>query len=190
MTRESRLRYTGRRLGCASKRGPTARTGSPGRPPPARRRQSCAPTRSTSFSRATGALDEVRREVWRTARQAGAITPVRHGSRMIRISAGDARSLARARCALRKNPENLTGRQEAKLAWIEKTHPCLYRACLLKEGLRTAFKLKGEEGRKALTRWLSRAARCRIPEFVELGKKIRRHLPSTTQPWTTGSATA
>src|SRR5207247_202122 len=60
---------------------------------------------------ATGALDEVRREVWRTARQAGAITTVRHRSRTIRISAGDAKSLARARYALWKNPENLTGRQ-------------------------------------------------------------------------------
>jgi transposase len=127
---------------------------------------------------ATGALDEVRREVWRTARQAGAITPVRHGSRTIRISAGDARSLARARYALWKNPENLTGRQEAKLAWIEKTHPYLHRAYLLKEGLRVVFQLKGEEGKHALTRWLSWAARCRIPEFTELGKKIRRHLPS------------
>ena len=53
-----------------------------------------------------------------------------------------------------------------------------HRAYLLKEGLRTAFKLKGEEGKHALTRWLSWAARCRIPEFTELGKKIRRHLPS------------
>jgi transposase len=126
---------------------------------------------------ATGAPGEVRREVWRTARRAGAIDAVRHGSRTIRISSGDAKSLARARYALWKNPENLTGRQEAKLAWIEKTHPCLYRACLLKEGLRTAFKLKGEEGKHALTRWLSWAARCRIPEFAELAKKIRNHLP-------------
>jgi transposase len=127
---------------------------------------------------ATGALDEVRREVWRTARRAGAIDAVRHGSRTIRISAGDAKSLARARYALWKNPENLTGRQEAKLAWIEKTHPYLYRAYLLKEGLRVAFQLKGEEGKHALTRWLSWAARCRIPEFTELAKKIRTHLPS------------
>ena len=123
---------------------------------------------------ATGALDEVRREVWRTARQAGAITPVRHRSRTIRLSSGDARDLKHARYALWKNPENLTGRQEAKLAWIEKTHPYLWRAYLLKEGLRTAFKLKGEEGKDALTRWLSWAARCRIPEFTELGKKIRQ----------------
>lgn len=155
----------------------TARTGWPGRPLPARRRQSCAPARSTSSPGPPAPPGEVRREVWHTARRAGAIDAVRHGSRTIRISSGDAKSLARARYALWKNPENLTGRQEAKLAWIEKTHPCLYRACLLKEGLRTAFKLKGEEGKHALTRWLSWAARCRIPEFAELAKKIRNHLP-------------
>ena len=40
------------------------------------------------------------------------------------------------------------------------------------------FRLKGEEGKHALTRWLPWAARCRIPEFTELAKKIRRHLPS------------
>ena len=108
---------------------------------------------------ATGALDEVRREVWRTARRAGAIDTVRHCSPTICISSGDAKSLARARYALWKNPENLTGRQEAKLAWTGKTHPYLWRAYLLKEGLRTAFRLKGDEGKHALTRWLSWAAR-------------------------------
>jgi transposase len=127
---------------------------------------------------ATGALDEVRREVWRAARQAGAASTVRHLSRTIRISSGDAKSLARARYALWKNPGNLTGQQQAKLAWIEKTHPYLWRAYLLKEGLRLAFQLKGEEGKYALTRWLSWAARCRIPEFTQLAKKIRKHLPS------------
>jgi transposase len=119
---------------------------------------------------ATGALDEVRREVWRTARHAGAITAVRHGSRTIRVSSGDARDLKHARYALWKNPGNLTGRQAAKLAWIEKTHPRLWRAYLLKEGLRVVFQLKGEEGKYALARWLSWAARCRITEFTELGK--------------------
>jgi transposase len=123
---------------------------------------------------ATGALDEV----WRTTRHAGATTPVRHLSRTIRLSSGDARDLKHARYALWKNPENLTGRQQAKLAWIEKTHPYLWRAYLLKEGLRLPFQLKGEEGKYALTRWLSWAARCRIPEFTQLAKKIRTHLPS------------
>lgn len=127
---------------------------------------------------ATGALDEVRREVWRTARRAGATAPARHLSRTIRLSSGDAKDLKHARYALWKNPGNLTIRQEAKLAWIEKTHPYLWRAYLLKEGLRLPFQLKGEEGKYALTRWLSWAARCRIPEFTQLAKKIRNHLPS------------
>ncbi len=96
----------------------------------------------------------------------------------MRISTDSARDLKRARYALWKNPENLTGNQQAKLAWIHKTQPLLSRAWLLKEGLRTALKLDGKEGKYALGRWLSWAARCRIPEFVELGRKVRRHLPS------------
>jgi len=127
---------------------------------------------------ATGALDEVRREAWRQARTAGQTRSRAHGSRVIRLSAGGAADLKRARYPLWKNPGNLTGRQQAKLAWIHQTHPRLYRACLLKEGLRLAFQLKGEEGRCALGRWLSWAARCRIPEFSELGRKIRKHLDS------------
>jgi transposase len=127
---------------------------------------------------ATGALDEVRREVWRQARTSGQTTSRQLGSRVQRLSTGGAADLKRARYALWKNPENLTDRQEAKLAWIEKTHPRLYRAYLLKEGLRLPFRLKGEEGKYALDRWLSWAARCRIPEFTELGRKIRKHLKS------------
>jgi len=104
--------------------------------------------------------------------------------------AGSARDLKRARYALWKNPGNLTSRQQAKLAWIEKTHPYLYRAYLLKEGLRVAFQLKGEEGKYALARWLSWAARCRIPEFIQLGQKYASTWKPSTQPSTTASATA
>ena len=127
---------------------------------------------------ATGALDEVRREAWRQARTAGETKPARHGSRVITTPAGAARDLKGARYALWKNPENLTGKQAVKLAWIGKTSPYLYRAYLLKEGLRLAFQLGGEEGRRAISRWLSWAARSRIPEFVSLGRKIRAHLPT------------
>jgi len=88
---------------------------------------------------ATGALDEVRREAWRQARAAGQTAPRPHGSRVIRLSAGGAADLKRARYTLWKNPGNLTGPQQAKLAWIEKTHPYLYRAYLLKEGLRATI---------------------------------------------------
>jgi len=127
---------------------------------------------------ATGALDEVRREAWRQARAAGPVTTARHGSRTVRASAGNARDLKRARYTLWKNPEDLTGSQQAKLAWIEKTHPYPYRAWLLKEGVRLPFKLKGQEGKDALDCWLKWAARRRIPEFIELGRKIRKHLKS------------
>jgi transposase len=125
---------------------------------------------------ATGALDEVRREAWRQARAGGQARLRAKGSRTIKLSRGGARELKNARYALWKNPGDLTGAQQAKLAWIEKTHPYLYRAWLLKEGLRLPFQLKGDDGKDALQRWLTWAARCRIPEFVELGRKVRRHL--------------
>jgi len=127
---------------------------------------------------ATGALDEVRRDAWRQARAGGQTRDTRHGSRTIQASTGTARGLKDARYALWKNPENLTEKQAVKLAWIGKTSPYLYRAYLLKEGLRVAFQLDGEEGKHAIRRWLSWAARSRIPEFVALGHKIRAHLPA------------
>ena len=86
-----------------------------------------------------------------------------------------ARKLKGARYALWKNPEDLTEHQTAKLAWIAKTDPRLYRAYLLKEGLRHVFSVKGEEGKQALDRWISWARRCRIPVFVELARRIVKH---------------
>ena len=83
--------------------------------------------------------------------------------------------LFRSRYALWKNPENLNDNQHAKIAWIAKTDPRLHRAYLLKEALRHVFKAKGTEGRDALDRWLSWAARCRIPEFTRLARKIKQH---------------
>ncbi len=73
--------------------------------------------RSASASWATGALDEVRREVWRTARQAGATTPVRHRSRTIRLSSGDARDLKHARYALWKNGVPRSFRTVHPIGW-------------------------------------------------------------------------
>jgi transposase len=125
---------------------------------------------------ATDALDEVRRETWRQARAGGQTRPLAKGSRTIKLSQGSARELKNSRYALWKNPGDLTTSQQAKLAWIAKAHPYLYRAWLLKEGLRLPFQLKGHEGKHALDRWLKWAARCRIPEFTELGRKVRKHL--------------
>lgn len=125
---------------------------------------------------ATEALDEVRRDVWNTARRG---QPARGRVRKAGRAAGDARDLKHARYALWKNPEDLTPGQAAKMDWISRTHPYLHRAYLLKEGLRVIFKLKGQPGAAsdALDRWLAWAARCRIPQFTELGRKIRDHRP-------------
>lgn len=129
---------------------------------------------------ATQCLDDVRREVWNEARrQPGGMIPAgSHVGLRYNLSRGDARKIAHARYALWKNPEDLTTAQQAKLAWIATTSPKLHRAYLLKEGLRLVFKLGGQDGKDALDRWLSWAARCRIETFVLLARKIRRHLPA------------
>jgi transposase len=90
-------------------------------------------------------------------------------------ASGHARALKRARYALWKNPENLTDRQRQKLHWIARTDPRLWRAYLLKEGLRTVFVLKGQAGQEALDRWIAWARRSRIPAFVTLQRRIVKH---------------
>ena len=56
-----------------------------------------------------------------------------------------------------------------------KTDNRLHRAYLLKEGLRMIFKLSYDEAAIALKKWRGWAQRSRISEFVELGRKIKRH---------------
>jgi transposase len=135
---------------------------------------------------ATEALDEVRRDAWRAARQAGQTHTNGRGrsGRGRNESTGDARRLMRARYALWKNPENLTDHQREKLAWIAKTDPRLNRAYLLKEGLRYVFAVKGQTGKDALDRWLSWAYRSRLPTFVNLARRIaaqRARIEATLQ---------
>jgi transposase len=125
------------------------------------------------------ALDEVRRDVWNQARrQPGGSSRRVDGPRSSTQSRGAARLIAQSRWALRRNEADLTGRQRHQLAWIAKTSPTLYRAYLLKEGLRLVFEVGGDEGIEILDRWLSWTQRCRIPQFVDLGRRIRRHLPA------------
>jgi len=113
---------------------------------------------------ATKALDEVRRAVWNEARRGG--------------QSAVASDLKGARFALWKNPEDLTERQQAKLATIQRTNERLYRAYLLKEKLRQVFHLRGKRGMKLLDQWLSWARRCRIPAFVKLAAAITGHRPA------------
>ena len=113
---------------------------------------------------ATDALDEVRRQVWNAARQGG-----------MRELAGE---LKGARFALWKNPEDLTERQSARLAWIAQANEPLFRAYLLKEQLRHVFKLRGAGGMAMFREWLGWAARSQIGPFVKLAIDMRRHLPA------------
>ena len=111
---------------------------------------------------ASKALDEVRRQVWNEARKRG--------------MSQHAKELKGCRYALWRNPEDLTPRQHQKLAWVAKVNGPLYRAYLLKEQLRIAIAKKGVLALTMLDEWLIWAARCRIPAFVELGRKIKRNI--------------
>jgi transposase len=107
---------------------------------------------------ATDALDEIRREVWNQARKAGEVAA--------------AKDLKGARFALWKNPENLTDRQQAKLASIQKTNARLYRAYLLKEQLRQIYRLPADTAPRLLDAWIAWARRCRLGSFVKLARTI------------------
>ena len=107
---------------------------------------------------ATDALDEVRREVWNEARRAGNMAL--------------ARDLKGARFAVWKNPENLTERQHAKLAEIQRTNGPLYRAYLLKEQLRQIYRVPAGLAEQLLDGWLAWARRSRLPSFVKLARTI------------------
>jgi transposase len=107
---------------------------------------------------ATDALDDIRREVWNEARRAG--------------QSQLARDLKGARFALWKNPENLTDRQQAKLADIEATNRPLFRAYLLKEQLRQIYRLPARAAIELLDGWLKWARRCRLEPFVKLARTI------------------
>jgi transposase len=114
---------------------------------------------------ATDALDEVRREVWNLAR---------HGRQPAR-----ARELKNARWVLWRNQEDLTERQEAKLAIIARTNKPLYRGYLLKEQLRLIFQIPDvDEARAVLDGWIAWARRSRLPAFVKLAKTIITYRPS------------
>ena len=73
---------------------------------------------------------------------------------------------------VKTNIDNITPNQQAKVEWIAKTDPRLYRAYKLKESLRLVFHNDTiEDAKEALDAWFKWARHCRIPAFVELQKK-------------------
>jgi transposase len=113
---------------------------------------------------ATDALDDVRRQVWQHARSLS--------DKQI------AKTYRGARWALLKNPESLTAKQASTLTALKRQGGALVRAYELKEALRAVFAgdLDDEVVIEMLGRWCGWAQRCRIPQFVKLGRTIRKHL--------------
>jgi transposase len=125
---------------------------------------------------ATGALDEVRRQVWRTARTVGVTATTKR--------------LKGCRYALLKNPGNLTAQQRSSLASVQQVNKTLYRAYLLKEQFRLIWQLRETEALAALDDWLAWARRCQIPESVALHHRIIKHRPTIEATLTHGLSNA
>lgn len=127
---------------------------------------------------ATSALDEVRKDAWREAKvnQKNDFKRKRGRPKKGEHLPPDLTKVIKgARFSLWKNPDNLTSTQQAKLETVAISNPRLYRAYLLKENLRLIFHMSVDDALPALDKWLSWARRCRINQFVELGRKIKRH---------------
>jgi transposase len=112
------------------------------------------------------ALDVIRRRIWNQVR-----TRVIRG----RPATGHGKAMNKALWALRKDPASWTANQAASMAWIAATHPQLHRAWQLKEALRAVFADHGPTALEALDRWLGWARRARLPEFLDLARRINAH---------------
>ena len=137
---------------------------------------------------ANEALDRVRVAAWREAQAAareiggpGGKPPGRprrddHGAARLKEARRKASAIKGAMYALGKNPENLTDNQKEQLELATAIDNRLCRGYARKEQLRLILHMKDEqEARRALKKWLWWASHSRIPAFIELGKKIRRH---------------
>lgn len=137
---------------------------------------------------ANEALDAQRKEAWRNAqntvkelkdttmRKRGRGALVDEGSIAVREAEEKAKQIKSSAFALGKAPEHLTNKQEILLAQIALTDKRLYRCYEMKEQLRLILHMNDvEDAKEALQRFFWRATHSRIPEFCELGHKIRRH---------------
>lgn len=109
-------------------------------------------------------LDELRRRTASELRAAG--------------REDQAATIGKGLWALRKKPINLTGNQKTALAGIAADNKQLYKGYLLKEQLREALAVKGDDGKTLLRGMIAWAHRCRIPEFVKLAKTLSKYRPT------------
>lgn len=140
-------------------------------------------------------LDEIRKARWRAAREHDKALPKgKPGRKPKGQKKSDklAPTLKEAKLVLGKNPENLTARQQAKFKDIRENETVLFRAWQMKELLRGFFhtSMTEEELRMNLKGWIGWASRSRIPEMIELGKKIKRHMEAIVKTITLGVSNA
>jgi len=122
---------------------------------------------------ATDALDALRRRIYNEAKNAK--RPVGRPKKDELSPKERAAQIKGMRYALLKNPEDLSETQTAKIDMLALQNSQMYRGYLLKERLRLLLKMDVDSAAVEISDWLDSACRCRIPEFVELSKKIRRH---------------
>lgn len=109
------------------------------------------------------ALDETRREQWRTLRAAA--------------DADAAAALKKTRWVLLKRPWNMTTIETEKLTKIQARNKRLYRGYLLKEALACILdRRQPNVVRRLLQEWLAWASRSRLSAFVRVARTIRKHL--------------
>ena len=125
---------------------------------------------------AVDCMDELRKEVWREAKEGKKEQPKRKRGRPRKWEEVKTTNYGKGyKYALGKNPENLTEHQRSCLEEIREFYPKMFRGYQLKEGLRKVFQCSKETIEKELKAWLSWACRSKLKPFVELSRKIRRH---------------
>ena len=77
--------------------------------------------------------------------------------------------------ALRKDTRKLSPGQRGTLAQIAATNKPLYKGYLIKEQIREAVKVKGDQGKSLMRGVTAWAHRCRIPEFTKLARTLSRY---------------
>lgn len=110
----------------------------------------------------TDTLDQVRQRLWNQDRRGNDKTATE--------------TMKGLKYAVLKNPGDLTERQSGALETLRDTDPRgqLYRSWQLKELLRTLPHQPVGQAEAELKRWIFRASHSRIPEAVELCRKIHR----------------
>src|SRR5690606_41875049 len=82
------------------------------------------------------------------------------------------------RFLLRRNWENVTIAQRGTIRDLEAANRRTFRAWQLKEELRDIFSMPPGAARRALSDWLSYAARSRLAPFVKLARTVVRYRDS------------